>query len=102
MLWSSLFWTLHPGGSVRISPLFATVLPEVVAGVGVATGLGVPAGLGLGRMPEVPWLEVVLLLSTAIAVPAPAMTRTRTTIAAMMSIQGVRCTGGCGPTALGW
>jgi hypothetical protein len=46
-------------------------------------------------------LVVFRLLSTAIAVPHPAMIRTRTTIAAMMSVHGVRCTGGCGPTALG-
>src|SRR6266850_6937169 len=46
-LWSSLLCTVQPGGRIRVSPLLATVLPEVVVGVGVVPGLGVPAGLGL-------------------------------------------------------
>ena len=99
MLSSSLLATVQPPGNVNDSPLFDTVPPGVV-GVGVATGLGEPAGLGLGSMPTEPLL-FARLPRTAKAVPHPAISTTSTTIALMMRTQGVRCTGGCGPTALG-
>jgi hypothetical protein len=73
-----------------------------VVGVGEGNGLGEPAGLGLGRIPEEPWLLEARLPNTANAVPQPAMISTSTTIPLMMRTQGVRWTGGCGPTALGW
>ncbi len=101
MLWSSWLTTVHPEGNVNATPALDAVPLPVVPGVGLPTGLGVPAGLGLGRSPA-PWLLPVLRLpNTASAVPHPAMSSTSTTIAAMISVHGVRCTGGCGPTALG-
>jgi len=94
MLWSSLLTTVQPAGRLNVTPLFDTVPLAVVPGVGLPTGLGVPAGLGLGRTPT-PWLLLMLRLpNTAIAVPHPAISKTSTTIAAMISVQGVRCTGG--------
>src|SRR5882762_2204105 len=86
MLWSSLLTTVQPEGSVKATPALDTVPLEVVPGVGLPTGLGVPAGLGLGRI-AAPWLFPELRLpKTAIAVPHPAMSRTSTTIAAMISV----------------
>src|SRR5471032_2641668 len=94
MLWSSLLTTVQPDGRLNVTPVFDTVPPAVVPGVGLPTGLGVPAGLGLGRTPT-PWLLFVLRLpSTAIPVAHPAISKTSTTIAAMISVHGVRCTGG--------
>src|ERR1700694_5145003 len=101
MLSSSLLSTVQPRGRMNVSPLLDAVGVPAGVGVGEAAGLGVPPGLGLGRMPvELPWLPA-RFPRTAIAVPHPAMSTTRTTIALMISIHGVRCTDGCGPTALG-
>ena len=92
---------------MKVSPAFDAVAPPVI-GVGVTSGLGDPAGLGLGNIPELfaqdlagVRAEQIGLKSTPIAIPAPTMTTTRATTAAMIIIHGVRCTGGCGPTELG-
>src|ERR1700730_9581722 len=110
MVSASLLATTHPAGTVSDSPAFDAVAPLVEAGLGdgellgVWFGCGVPAGVGVGtgaRLIPVVFVEVALLRpSRAIAAPQPAMTRTRPTIAPMISTQGVRWTIGCGPTAL--
>ena len=84
------------------TPAFEAVVPLVDAGegdgelLGVWFGDGVPAGDGLGTagglMPFGFVALALLWLISAIAVPQPAMTTTRPTIAPMISSQGARCT----------
>jgi hypothetical protein len=67
---------------------------------GDPTGFGEPSGLGLGRPPAIPFPVCALLRlpMIAIAVPIPAISKTRTTTALMIIISGRRCTGaGAGP-----
>src|SRR3981081_4753142 len=89
----------HPAGTGTVSASFEAVGPCGAAGD--ATGLGEPAGVGLGTSPAIPELGLALLPRRAIDVPQPAMTTTRPTTAAMMSIHGVRWTGAWGAAALG-
>src|SRR6202049_3043246 len=104
----SLLCTTHPAGTVTDSPVFDAVETPVDAGLGDGELLGVcpgePAGLGLGttgsEMPVVfVWLPALWPLSAS-AVPQPTMTTRRPGTAPIISHQGVRCTIGCGPTAL--
>jgi hypothetical protein len=104
----SLLCTTHPAGTVTDSPVFDAVETPVDAGLGDGELLGVwpgePAGLGLGTIgSEMPvvfvWLAALWPISAS-AVPQPTMTTRRTATAPTISTHGVRCTIGCGPTAL--
>src|SRR6266516_3106002 len=99
----SLLATDQPAGTV--TPSFDSVpAPDLGVAVGDPTGVGVPTGLGLERSGEERALPFVLLLERlpmiVSAVPHPAINTTRATMAAMISIHGVRCTGGTGPVGM--
>jgi hypothetical protein len=99
----SLSWLaiVQPAGNGTVAPKFVTEVAPFVDDVGEAIGLGDVPGVGLGR-PEMPPPAVnPPPPRSAIAVPQPAITTTRTTIALMMSTHGVRCTAACGAAAAG-
>jgi hypothetical protein len=81
--------TTHPAGTGMVTPLFDAIGPPIA--VGDAIGLGDPAGLGLGRSAVIPALTLALpLWNSAIAVPQPAITTSKTAIALTIRIHGVR------------
>src|SRR5437879_11859325 len=101
----SLLATDQPAGTGMVTPSFDSVLaPDFGVAVGDPTGVGVPTGLGLESsgeergLPFVPLLERLPMIASA--VPHPAIKTTRATMAAMISTQGVRCTGGTGPVGM--
>ncbi|MDQ2942768.1 MAG: hypothetical protein M3R21_03755 [Candidatus Dormibacteraeota bacterium] len=91
--------TTHPVGTGTVSPLFEAVGPCGAAAEAIE--LGDPAGVGLGTSAAMPAPVLALLPRSAIAVPQPAMATTRITMAAMINVQGVRCTGACGAAPTG-
>jgi hypothetical protein len=100
----SLSWLamVQPAGRGTVAPRFVTEVAPFVDDVGDAIGLGVVAGVGLGK-PAIPPLGVKPPPppSSAIAVPQPAITTTRPTIALMIKTHGVRCTAAGGAAAAG-
>jgi hypothetical protein len=91
--------TDQPAGTGTTTPALDALVAWPEMGVGEPIGLGEPSGDGLGKpavMPPPVLTALLRLLSTANAVPQPAMITTRPAMAPTIKTHGVRWTGGAG------